>query len=182
MLRQSLAPGARSAQEVLSILQSEVFPDFKSRYDKLDISLAGEQRDQGETFASLGPNYLLALFSIYALLAIPFRSYTQPLIIMSAIPFGFVGSDSRTYDHEYELSIMSMFGYCSFRSCCERFFGLIDATNKYRLKGYSALDAIVKGSKRRLRPILLTSFTTFWLGSDGCRNLSSSKVFNSYGD
>ncbi|MBM74290.1 MAG: cobalt-zinc-cadmium resistance protein [Proteobacteria bacterium] len=162
-VKAELAPGARSAQEVLAILQKETFPDFKARYPKLDISLAGEQRDQGETFASLGPNYLLALFAIYALLAIPFRSYTQPLIIMSAIPFGVVGAILGHMIMAYELSIMSMFGIIALSGVVVNdSLVLIDATNKFRQQGHSALEAIVMGSKRRLRPILLTSFTTFF--------------------
>ena len=64
----------------------------------------------GKTTGSLGPNYLLALFAIYALLAIPFKSYVQPFIIMSAIPFGFVGAVGGHMLMDTTMSIISMFG------------------------------------------------------------------------
>ena len=126
------------------------------------MALVGEQRDQGETFASLGQNYLIALFLIYALLAIPFKSYVQPLIIMSAIPFGFVGAVGGHMIMQYEMSIISMFGLVALTGVVVNdSLVLIDAANQYRKEGYSAGQAIRMGAIRRLRPILLTSLTTF---------------------
>lgn len=161
-VKAELSPGAPSAQKPLADLNNEIFDEFKAKYPDLDISLAGQQRDQGETFASLGPNYLLALFAIYALLAIPFRSYFQPIIIMSAIPFGLVGAIVGHMLMGYSMSIISMFGIIALSGVVVNdSLVLIDATNEYRKSGMSAYESIIAGTKRRLRPILLTSLTTF---------------------
>jgi multidrug efflux pump subunit AcrB len=157
-----LAPGVKSSREVLADLQDNVFPSLEGKYSGLEISLGGEQRDQAETGASLGPNYLLALFAIFTLLAIPFKSYIQPIIVMSAIPFGFVGAVAGHVLMGYSLSMLSMFGIVALTGVVVNdSLVLIDATNQYRLKGVDAREAILMGAKRRLRPILLTSLTTF---------------------
>ena len=118
---------------------------------------------QGEVFSSLGPNYLLALFVIYALLAIPFRSYTQPLLVMAAIPFGFVGAVLGHLAMGYELSIISMFGVVALTGVVVNdSLVLIDATNQRREAGASPIEAIRYGVTRRFRPIMLTSLTTFF--------------------
>jgi len=161
-VRADLAQGVSSSREILSDLQKNVFPRIMEKYEGLNIELAGEQREQGETMASLGQNYLLALFAIYALLAIPFKSYVQPFIIMSAIPFGFVGAVIGHILMGFPLSIISMFGIVALTGVVVNdSLVLIDAANQYRNEGQPPFTAILNGAKRRLRPILLTSFTTF---------------------
>ena len=161
-VRAELAPGVKSSQETISSLTSKDFVELTEKYPGIELSLAGEQRDQGETMASLGRNFLLALFAIYSLLAIPFRSYTQPFIIMSAIPFGFVGAIMGHVIMDYTMSVISMFGIIALTGVVVNdSLVLIDATNEYRNQGMSPMEAVIQGAKRRLRPILLTSFTTF---------------------
>lgn len=158
-----LRQGVKSPQQVLQDLEESYLPGLKERYPDLDVDFAGAQREQGEALGSLGQNYLLALFAIYALLAIPFKSYTQPLIVMSAIPFGFVGAVIGHVVMQFELSLISMFGIIALSGVViNDSLVLIDSTNKKRQQGASAFDAIVYGGTRRLRPILLTSLTTFF--------------------
>jgi multidrug efflux pump subunit AcrB len=100
---------------------------------------------------------------MYALLAIPFRSYIQPVIIMSAIPFGIVGAVMGHFIMGYELSIISMMGIIALSGVVVNdSLVLIDAANTYRAEGLSPVDAVVKAGRRRMRPILLTSLTTFF--------------------
>jgi multidrug efflux pump subunit AcrB len=161
-VRADLAQGVASSREILSDLQQNVFPSLMQKYEGLEIELAGEQREQGETMASLGQNYLLALFAIYALLAIPFKSYVQPFIIMSAIPFGFVGAVIGHIFMGFPLSIISMFGIVALTGVVVNdSLVLIDAANQYRKEGQKPFVAIANGAKRRFRPIMLTSLTTF---------------------
>ena len=158
-----LAPGVRSPQPVLDALNREIFPQLRDKYPRLGVSLVGEQRSQGEAFASLGQNFIFALFVIYALLAIPFRSYSQPLIIMSAIPFGVVGAVMGHLVMGYGLSLISMFGIIALSGVVVNdSLVLIDSANRARSQGLSPWDAIIFGGMRRLRPILLTSLTTFF--------------------
>jgi len=159
-----LRVGVSSPQTVLDDLDNTYLPQLQERHPDLSVEFAGAQREQGEAFASLGKNYLFALFAIFALLAIPFKNYTQPLIVMSAIPFGFVGAVIGHMIMGYELSLISMFGIIALSGVViNDSLVLIDSTNrKRREKGVSAHEAIVYGGTRRLRPILLTSLTTFF--------------------
>jgi multidrug efflux pump subunit AcrB len=158
-----LAFGVKSAQDVLSDLESSVIPALWQKYPDLKIEKAGEQKEQAETFQALGQNYLLALFAIFALLAVPFRSYTQPLIIMSAIPFGLVGAVGGHLIMGYEMSLISMFGIVALSGVVVNdSLVLIDRTNKNLKQGMDPRQAIVAASARRFRPIMLTSLTTFF--------------------
>jgi len=158
-----LAAGSKSPQEVLASLKTEVLPKLKAEFPRLQADLVGQQRAQAETFGSLGQNFLLALLAIYALLAIPFRSYIQPLIIMSAIPFGFVGAVGGHILMGYGMSVISLLGVVALAGVVVNdSLVLIDATNGFRAQGHGAWESIVTGGVRRLRPILLTSLTTFF--------------------
>ena len=81
-----------NSNEIVRNLQDNFLPDLLSQYPYVSYSLEGEQRQQNENLESLGSNYLLALILVYMLLAIPFKSYIQPLVVMSAIPFGIIGA------------------------------------------------------------------------------------------
>ncbi|MCP4805316.1 MAG: efflux RND transporter permease subunit [Proteobacteria bacterium] len=162
-VKAELAPGVRSNQAVVASLESDVFTQLKEQYPGLELSFAGTQRSQEEVGASLGPNYQLALLAIFALLAIPFRSYKQPLLIMAVIPFGFVGAVLGHLVMGFELSIISMFGIIALTGVVVNdSLVLIDAANQKTAQGASPLESIVYGATRRFRPILLTSLTTFF--------------------
>ncbi|MEO1171864.1 MAG: efflux RND transporter permease subunit, partial [Myxococcota bacterium] len=100
---------------------------------------------------------------IYTLLAIPFKSYMQPLIVMSAIPFGMVGAVGGHMLMGYSLSVISMFGVIALSGVVVNdSLVLVAAVNEYRRGGTPLVDAVARGGMRRLRPILLTSLTTFF--------------------
>ena len=107
--------------------------------------------------------FIFALGVIFALLAIPFNSYIQPLIIMLAIPFGFIGAIFGHLLLGYDLSLISMMGIVALAGVVVNdSLILIVSINDYRKKGNSVLEAAVQGGLRRFRPILLTSLTTFF--------------------
>ncbi|MGE3670448.1 MAG: efflux RND transporter permease subunit, partial [Polyangiaceae bacterium] len=156
-----LAPGVRSVENVITSLNKDVYPSLQQRYPGLRVESAGQQRNQEETTSALGRNLLLSLFAIYVLLAIPFRSYFQPFIVMSVIPFGFVGAVLGHLLMGYELSISSMFGLIALSGVVVNdSLVLVHATNEYRADGMTALQAMIEAGVRRFRPILLTSVTT----------------------
>ena len=158
-----LTAQVKSSRAVRDDLTENVLPDIVKNHPGLDAQFVGQQRSQQEAFGSLGKNYLVALFVIYGLLAIPFRSYVQPLIIMSAIPFGFVGAVLGHLILGYPLSLISMFGIIALSGVVVNdSLVLIDAVNKKRATGASAFEAATHGGARRLRPIILTSLTTFF--------------------
>jgi len=158
-----LAPAAVTAQDVLRSLEEEVLPALRAEHPGLSTELVGQQRSQGDVFGALRRNFGLAMFAIFALLAVPFRSYIQPFIVMSAIPFGFVGAVLGHGLMGFELSLISMFGIIALSGVVVNdSLVLIDATNRATRAGQPPHLAIVDGASRRVRPILLTSLTTFF--------------------
>ncbi len=152
-----------NANEILAELKSQLFPQLKQDNPGLLFNLAGEHKEQQDSLTSMSEGFLLALIVIYALMAIPFKSYTQPLIIMAAIPFGFVGAVFGHLLMGYQLSILSIFGLVALSGVVVNdSLLLIDAVNRQRKEGQSVQVAIVNAGQRRLRPILLTSLTTFF--------------------
>jgi multidrug efflux pump subunit AcrB len=162
-VKAEMAVGEKTVQPVLADLSANYLGELEDKYPGLTARFAGEQESQNESLASLGQNYFMALFAIFALLAVPFRSYVQPLVIMSAIPFGVVGAIAGHLVMGYELSIISVMGIVALSGVVVNdSLVLVDASNRYRREGLSPLEAIVKAGKRRIRPILLTSLTTFF--------------------
>jgi multidrug efflux pump subunit AcrB len=112
--------------------------------------------------ASLLSSFLIAMLIIYILLAIPFRSYFQPVIVMAAIPFGLVGAVLGHIIMGYSLSIISMMGLVALSGVVVNdSLVLVDYANRLRARGQTALEAISNAGVRRFRPILLTTLTTF---------------------
>lgn len=152
-----------NAGEIRLHLQKVVLPELMNEYPGLGYDMEGEARELNEVKGSMGRGYLLALFGIFALLAIPFRSYSQPLLIMVAIPFGIIGAIFGHVLMGYDLSIMSVFGIVALSGVVVNdSLLLIDYVNVCRRQGDSLLQALMVAGRRRFRPILLTSLTTFF--------------------
>jgi multidrug efflux pump subunit AcrB len=151
-----------NAGKVLADLKESTLPKLLRRYPGLHYSLEGERRAQIESLQSLGQGFLLALIVIFAMLAIPFKSYIQPVIIMVSIPFGIVGAVLGHLIMGYDLSLISMFGIVALAGVVVNdSLILIDSANRQLLAGYGPYRAIRYAGCRRFRPILLTSITTF---------------------
>ena len=156
-------PGVANAEKVLADLEKETLPDLMARYPGLAYSLEGQQRDRRESMESLKTGFSLAMLVIFAMLAVAFRSYIQPVIVMAAIPFGIVGATLGHLIMGYELSLMSMMGIVALAGVVVNdSLVLIHATNEQRAKGSSPLESITAAAVRRFRPIMLTSLTTFF--------------------
>ncbi len=151
-----------NANEVRASLEANVLSQLIRTYPSLKASFEGEQREQADTIAALQRGFLIALFVIYALLAIPFRSYTQPLIIMAAVPFGIIGAIIGHMLMGLSVGILSLFGIIGLSGVVVNdSLVLIDYINSERESGASVEDAIMAAGKARFRPIFLTSLTTF---------------------
>jgi multidrug efflux pump subunit AcrB len=139
-------------------------PTLVANYPGLSYSFEGKQSDLRESVSSLISGLGVALLAIYVLLAIPFRSYMQPLIIMCSIPFGIVGAVIGHLLLGYSLSLMSLFGIVALAGVVvNSALVLIDFANRLRTdKGYTSYTAIMESSMSRFRPILLTTLTTFF--------------------
>jgi multidrug efflux pump subunit AcrB len=151
-----------NANEINRNLRSQVLPTLVHDYPGLSFDFEGEQREQAESMGSLRRNFIVAQFAIFALLAIPFRSYSQPLIIMSAIPFGLIGAVLGHLLMGLNLTMLSMFGMVALTGVVVNdSLILIDLINRQRADGVPMEQAIREAGERRFRPILLTTATTF---------------------
>jgi multidrug efflux pump subunit AcrB len=157
-----VVPGVANATKILQDLEQAALRELMARHPGLAYSLEGEQRWQRESLESLRTGLTLALIVIFAMLAVAFRSYVQPIVVMSAIPFGLVGATLGHLIMGYDLSLMSMMGMVALSGVVVNdSLVLMHATNENREKGLSAPESITAAGVRRFRPILLTSLTTF---------------------
>jgi len=150
------------AQQIMNSVLSEVAPKLKEKYPGLTCGMQGMQADMSDSISNLFAGLLLAMLGIYALLAIPFKSYLQPLIIMICIPFGAVGAVLGHILMGYSLSLMSLLGIVALAGVVVNdSLVFIDFANEQRRKGHCAHDAVLEAGTSRFRPILLTTLTTF---------------------
>jgi len=150
------------AERIKETIKITTLPELQARYPGLTFSFEGRQAMFAESMSSLLLGFAVALFVIYTLLAVPFRSYIQPLIIMISIPFGIVGAVIGHMIMGYSLSIMSMMGIVALAGVVVNdSLILIDFANRERQAGKSVHDAVLSAGVRRFRPILLTTLTTF---------------------
>lgn len=142
---------------------ADVLPGLLAQHPGMRYSFQGEQREQKESMSSLRYGMLGVLFMIYALLAIPFRSYVQPFIVMAIIPFSIIGAILGHMIMGKNLSIMSLMGMLALAGVVVNdSLVLVDYINKKRQAGHELLDAVKAAGAARFRPILLTSLTTFF--------------------
>jgi multidrug efflux pump subunit AcrB len=147
---------------VLAALQEGPLPAILSDYPGMTLSLEGEQREQRRTADGLVRWYPVALFAIYALLAVPLRSYFQPLLIMSVIPFGIVGAFAGHLLLGRNLSMMSVIGIVALSGVVvNASLVLVHFVNGRRAEDAALVDAVRAASIERFRPIVLTAATTF---------------------
>ena len=147
---------------VIRRLEREVIPAMQQEIPGFRVTFQGEQRQQAEALEALARGFLIALFVIYALLAIPFRSYIQPFVLMAVIPFGFFGALVGHIFMGLSLSMLSVFGIVALSGVViNGALVLIDFINERHRAGLPLEEAIWEGGKVRFRPIMLTSVTTF---------------------
>jgi len=151
-----------TANDVLADLEANFLPELLAPYrNAVSYSLEGEQRSQMESMEALGKGYLAALFVIYVLMAIPFKSYVQPLIVMSAVPFGVVGAVWGHVFMDLSMSILSMCGIVALTGVVVNdSLVLVSFINQHRADGLALHKSILEAGVIRFRPILLTSLTT----------------------
>jgi multidrug efflux pump subunit AcrB len=151
-----------TANQVLEDLTQNGLPRILADHPSVSYDLEGEQREQRRTLTALATTYLLALFGVYALLAIPLGSYTQPFIIMSVIPFGIVGAIGGHLLMGRNLSMMSVIGIVALSGVVvNASLVMVHFVNGARAAGVALHDAITEAGVARFRPIVLTSLTTF---------------------
>lgn len=151
-----------SSNELVLQLKKSVIPELENSYPDLKIHFAGEAEEQAETTGSMISLFIMALAAIYILLAIPLRSYVQPVIIMMAIPFGLVGAIIGHWLNDLVLSILSFNGIVALSGVVVNdSLLLVSRFNDLKKKKDNVYDAIILACTGRLRAVLLTSITTY---------------------
>ena len=153
--------GIATGQQVNATLESEVLESLAAANPGFGYEFGGEQRQQRQIVSALSGSLIVVFLIMFALLAIPFGSYSQPLIIMAAIPLGFVGA---VLGH---LLLGLSFGFMSLQGLVGCFGVVVNDSlvifsfiNEKRDAGLEPRDAIIAGTKARARAVLLTSVTT----------------------
>ena len=158
----SVYASVTSSGAVLADLENRILPEVLARYPGVVYVFEGMQAVQQESIGALQVGFVVALFGIFALLAIPLKSYVQPLIIMSAIPFGLVGAVWGHIALGLDVTMFSMMGLVALSGVVVNdSLIMVDFINRRRQRHVDVPTAVREAGMARFRPILLTSVTTF---------------------
>ncbi|SCA58352.1 hypothetical protein AB751O23_AA_00210 [Chlamydiales bacterium SCGC AB-751-O23] len=148
---------------IMQSLYKDFLPNLKEKYPGINFSLEGQQREQKESIDALKVGFALTLFLLFSLLAIPFNSYSQPLVVLASIPFGIVGAIIGHIILGYSLSIISLFGIIALSGVVinDSLVLLVTCNRLRQAEGLSGEEAMIRAVQMRFRPIILTSLTTF---------------------
>ncbi|MEM9275850.1 MAG: efflux RND transporter permease subunit [Cyanobacteria bacterium P01_F01_bin.143] len=151
----------RTVGEIVADLEPKLVAMKESWGQGYDYKFAGELETQGETFASAGQMAIVSLFLVFAVLVIQFSSFTQPFIIMLAIPFAFIGTFLGFFFFQIPISFPAVIGIIALTGIVVNdAIVMIETMNSHRAKGMRVREAAARGAADRLRPILTTSITT----------------------
>jgi len=150
-----------NAQNIVSDLKENFLPGLRDKYPGITYDLEGQAKRSKESIESLLRGFWVAAGVIFLLLASQFRSYIQPLIIMTAIPFGLIGAIVGHFFMGLDITMISIFGIVALAGIVVNdSLILIDFINTHVRQGVSVFDAVMAAGKNRFRPVLLTSVTT----------------------
>ncbi len=151
-----------AVSDVARTVNKEFIPTLEAKYPGLNVLKGGMQESEAEFYSEISALYTIALFAIYALIAVAFRSYALPLLIMTAIPFGFMGA---VYGHlifDMPLALFSYFGIGAAAGVVVNDnLVLVDYIRRREDEGLSSGEAVLDAAVNRFRPIFLTTVTTF---------------------
>ncbi|MCS5635176.1 MAG: efflux RND transporter permease subunit, partial [Myxococcota bacterium] len=157
----SVVRSITTPERVLGDLLQDL-PEILAPYPEIDYEFGGEQRQQQEAGVGLARGFGFSLLLIFCLLAIPLKSYVQPLIIMSVIPFGAVGAIFGHLIMGWDLVFFSVLGIVALSGVVvNASLVLVHSVNRQRAEGVELIEAVVGAGVIRFRPIVLTSLTTF---------------------
>ncbi|MGB0906257.1 MAG: efflux RND transporter permease subunit [Maricaulaceae bacterium] len=154
--------GAEARQDIMKDLEGNFLPEWELRHPNAERIVIGQDEETKRQFRELTNYGLIVLVVMYMMLAIAFSSYSQPFLILIAIPFAFVGMVAGALITGIPISIMSIFGFFAAAGVAiNDNLVLIDYVNRLRSRGVGAYQSMVDACVARFRPILLTSLTTF---------------------
>jgi multidrug efflux pump subunit AcrB len=148
--------------EVTDLLQAEILPEILQRHPGITYSFGGEAEAEEKTSEALTYGFIIILIMIYGALAIPLKSYLEPTLIMSVIPFGIIGAIIGHLLLGKDISILSVIGIIGLVGVVVNdSLVMVDFINHYIDEGHDWRSAILEAGPKRFRPVILTSVTTF---------------------
>ncbi len=157
-----VASGTNSPRAVVAEVLREHLPRWRQSYPSLGLSLDGELEEESAFRSAMLKYMALSMLVIYGLMAIPFRSYWQPILILTAVPFGIMGAIFGHLITDWQVSMFSLMGVIACAGVVVNDnLVLIDRINQLRAAGHPLMEALLQGGEDRFRPIILTSLTTF---------------------
>ena len=147
--------------EIIAQLNTSFLPDFQKKFPNIRISFSGEIKEAATTRASLARGFLIGLIGIFVLLSFQFRTYSEPFVVMVAIPFAFIGVVWGHLAMGIEVCMPSMVGFVSLAGIVVNdSILLVQFLKTRREQGYSTLDSAAMAGRERFRAVMLTSITT----------------------
>jgi multidrug efflux pump subunit AcrB len=154
--------GISDPRAVVNDIVANHLPDLQETYEGLTMDLDGELQEEAAFLGAMLKYMGLAMLIVYALMAIPFRSYWQPFLVLTAVPFGVMGAIFGHAIFDWQISMFSLLGVIAAAGVVVNDnLVLIDRINQLRDRGHDILESLLQGGQDRFRPIVLTSLTTF---------------------
>jgi len=150
------------SEEVTKPIKNDYKKQLKEKYPEITLELSGQSKESNDFLSELAIAFTAAFALIYILIAIPLKSYLQPLIVMFVIPFGFIGAVVGHLFFGKDISMMSMFGLVALMGVVVNdSLLMVDFVNRARQQGLSLMESVLDAGVKRFRAIILTSLTTF---------------------
>ncbi|KCZ92715.1 efflux RND transporter permease subunit [Hyphomonas johnsonii] len=154
--------GEGGRAQIMGAMEKEYWPEFEKRFPDVQRGEAGGFEEEQKFFAEIGRLVVIAIGAMYILLAVAFRSYSQPILLMMALPFAYCGAIFGLALFNTPMAMFAFFGIAAAAGVViNDNLVLIDYVNRRRDEGAGAIQALVDAGVSRFRPILLTSVTTF---------------------
>jgi len=160
-LQGSLNPGIANTSDIMGQLQTDFLPELKKRYPRVEVAIRGETERAAKTGSSMATAMLIGVIGIFILLSYQFKSYTEPLIIMMAIPFAIIGAIWGHILMGLDMSMPSLLGFIALSGIVVNdSILLVEFLKNRRSEGMPTYEAATRASRERFRAVILTSITT----------------------
>ncbi|WP_241766920.1 efflux RND transporter permease subunit [Hyphomonas oceanitis] len=154
--------GEGERSRIMADMEKNFWPEFQQRFPEVQRGEAGGFEEEQKFFSEIGRLVVMAIGAMYILLAVAFRSYSQPILLMMALPFAYCGAIFGLAIFNTPMAMFAFFGIAAAAGVViNDNLVLIDYVNRRRDEGAGAIQSLVDAGVSRFRPILLTSVTTF---------------------
>ncbi len=150
-----------NANEIITDTSKRFLPDFEIRHPGIKVTIAGQNKEAGQTGASMITGFMVGLIGVYLVLSFQFRSYVEPVVVMILIPFAFIGAVAGHILMGLDFTMPSMLGFAALAGVVVNdSILLVHQIKEHHAPGSTVAEVAPCATKARFRAILLTSLTT----------------------